>query len=116
MDLGEIKVEDCPTEVTMWAGILTKPLQGKGFRVQRTELVTCAEDYSEAEEASAERKISWEDPVSRSDGPKVGKPAGMPVPKVERLIRPTKRQAAGRRHRKVGFSRSPRMEDYWAGQ
>ena len=71
VDQGEIKVKDCPTEV-MWADILTKPLQGKGFRVQRARLMNCAEDYSETEEEPTEKRVSW----GKSVGTKVGKTAG----------------------------------------
>jgi hypothetical protein len=40
VDDGEMKVVDCPTE-EMWAGIMTKPLQGTAFRIMRAELMNC---------------------------------------------------------------------------
>ena len=43
---GELTVEHCPTE-EMWADILTKPKEGKSFRVFRSNLMNCAEDYSD---------------------------------------------------------------------
>ena len=46
IDRGDLSVEYCPTE-EMWADILTKPLQGKAFRVMRSKLLNCAEDYVE---------------------------------------------------------------------
>ena len=45
---GEMIVVNCPTE-GMWAGIFTKPLQGKAFRVMRSKLMNCDEDYFENE-------------------------------------------------------------------
>ena len=71
MDQGGIKVKDCPTEV-MWADILTKPLQGKGFRVQRAQLMNCTEDYSETDEEPAEKRVAW----GKSVGPKLKKTTG----------------------------------------
>jgi len=82
-------VKDCPTEV-MWADILIKPLQGKGFRVQHTKLMNCAEDYCEEAEEPAEKKASWGESVSKLDGPKVGELAGVSFPKVGRLARAEK--------------------------
>jgi hypothetical protein len=46
IDRGELSVKYCPTE-EMWADVLTKPLQGKAFRVMRSKLMNCAEDYVE---------------------------------------------------------------------
>ena len=56
----------------MWADILTKPLQGKAFRIQRAKLMNCAEDYSEPVEAPTEKEVSWQEPV----GSGMGKTAG----------------------------------------
>jgi hypothetical protein len=39
----------------MWADILTKHLQGKAFRVMRSKLMNCEEDYFENEETEKER-------------------------------------------------------------
>ena len=52
---GEIKVVDCPTE-SMWADIMTKPLQGMPFKVQRSKLMNCAVDYSEEDEPTKSRE------------------------------------------------------------
>jgi hypothetical protein len=51
---GEMIVMNCPTE-GMWADILTKHLQGKAFRVMRSKLMNCEEDYFENEETEKER-------------------------------------------------------------
>ena len=45
---------NCPTE-EMWADILMKPLQGKAFRVMRSKLMNCEEDYFENEETEKEQ-------------------------------------------------------------
>ena len=54
IDDGEMIVVNCPTK-GMWADILTKPLQGKAFRVMRSKLMNCKEDYFESEETEKER-------------------------------------------------------------
>jgi len=54
IDDGEMIVVNCPTE-GMWADILTKPLQRKAFRVMRSKLMNCEEDYFENEETEKER-------------------------------------------------------------
>jgi hypothetical protein len=51
---GEMIVVNCPTE-GMWADILTKSLQGKAFRVMRSKLMNCEEDYFENEETEKEQ-------------------------------------------------------------
>jgi hypothetical protein len=43
---GELDLQYCPTE-TMWADVLTKPLQGAKFRLMRTFLMNCPIDYHE---------------------------------------------------------------------
>ena len=53
IDDGEMIVVNCPTE-GMWADILTKPLQGKAFRLMRSKLMNCSVDY-EDQEVSEER-------------------------------------------------------------
>jgi len=53
IDDGEMIIVNCPTE-GMWADILTKPLQGKAFRVMRSKLMNCEDDYFENEEAEME--------------------------------------------------------------
>ena len=50
IDDGEMIIVKCPTE-GMWADILTKPLHGKAFRVMRSNLMNCDENYFENEEA-----------------------------------------------------------------
>jgi hypothetical protein len=42
---GEIGLQYCPTK-QMWAGILTKPLQGSKFRQMQAILMNCSIDYS----------------------------------------------------------------------
>ncbi len=48
IDDGEIRVLDCPTK-EMWADIMTKPMQGKAFRVMQAELMNCRVTYEEPE-------------------------------------------------------------------
>ena len=43
---GELNLQYCPTE-TMWADVLTKPLQGAKFRLMRAFLMNCPTDYNE---------------------------------------------------------------------
>ncbi len=45
---------NCPAE-GVWADILTKPLQGKVFRVMRSKLMNCDRDYFENEESGKEQ-------------------------------------------------------------
>ncbi len=49
VDEGEMQVIDCPTK-TMWADVLTKPLQGVAFKKMRAELMNCSVDYEENKE------------------------------------------------------------------
>ncbi len=44
---GELELRYCPTE-SMWADVLSKPLQGAKFRLMRAFLMNCPTDYSEA--------------------------------------------------------------------
>ena len=46
IDDKEIEIRYCPTEA-MWADILTKPLQGAGFRIMRHHLQNCPVDYDD---------------------------------------------------------------------
>ena len=46
IDRGELTVETMPTD-KMLADINTKPLQGKGFRVMRAQLMNVPEDYDD---------------------------------------------------------------------
>jgi hypothetical protein len=48
IDLGDLQVVDCPAE-EMWADVLTKPLQGMGFKRMRAELMNCSVNYEEDE-------------------------------------------------------------------
>jgi hypothetical protein len=43
IDSRDIRVVHCLTE-EMWADVLTKPLQGKGFRVMGSTLLNCSEE------------------------------------------------------------------------
>jgi len=43
---GELDLRYCPTE-SMWADVLTKPLQGAKFRLMRAFLMNCPTDYHE---------------------------------------------------------------------
>ncbi len=45
-DAGEIDVKFCPTD-EMWAGVLTKPLQGQKFRDMCAFLQNCPRDYDD---------------------------------------------------------------------
>ena len=47
VDLGEVKITDCPTEV-MWADVNSKPLQGTLFKVMRDKLMNCGVDYEDS--------------------------------------------------------------------
>ena len=49
VDEGEMQVIDCPTK-TMWAEMLTKPLQGAAFKKMRAELMNCSVNYKENKE------------------------------------------------------------------
>jgi hypothetical protein len=46
VDDGDMQVIDCPIE-EMWAGVLTKPLQGMGFKKMRAQLMNCVIEYEE---------------------------------------------------------------------
>ncbi len=48
IDAGEMKVTHCPTK-EMWANVLTKPLQGRAFRLMRSKLMNCSVDYEDQE-------------------------------------------------------------------
>jgi len=43
---GELDLQYCPTE-TMWADVLTKPLQGAKFRLMRAFLMNCPVNYQD---------------------------------------------------------------------
>jgi len=45
-DAGEIDLRYCPTD-SMWADVLTKPLQGQKFRDMRAFLQNCSRDYDD---------------------------------------------------------------------
>ena len=60
---------DCLTE-KMWADIMTKPLQGTGFRVMRAELMNCDLNYKDppedeiAQPIHGPRTVSWKSVVA----------------------------------------------------
>ena len=76
IDDGEMIVVNCPTE-GMWADVLTKPLQGKAFRVMRSNLMNCDKNYFENEEAGHEPANS-----TQSLQECVGRPATLRSPAV----------------------------------
>ena len=47
----EVSIKHCPTE-RMWADVLTKPKQGKPYRIFRSHLMNVEEDYDETGLAS----------------------------------------------------------------
>eukprot|EP00970_Alexandrium_tamarense_P015266 scaffold4923_cov115-Alexandrium_tamarense.AAC.1 len=49
VDNGELEVKHEPTDM-MWSGVLTKPKQGKPFRVFRSKLMDVPEEYDDEEE------------------------------------------------------------------
>jgi hypothetical protein len=74
VDRGELTVEHMPTD-KMWADINTKPLQGKGFRVMRAQLMNVPEDYDDAVERrctptsllpSGDSTAQLEQPISKN--------------------------------------------------
>ena len=55
-----MKVTHCPTR-EMWADVLTKPLQGRAFRLMRLKLMNCSVDYENEqleEEESRKQRIA----------------------------------------------------------
>jgi len=49
VDSGEAEIKRCPTDL-MWSDVLTKPKQGRPFRVLRSELQNVPIDYDDDEE------------------------------------------------------------------
>jgi hypothetical protein len=49
IEQGEVSIDWAPTD-KMWSDVLTKPKQGKGFRVDRAMLMNCDEDYDNERE------------------------------------------------------------------
>jgi hypothetical protein len=49
IDQGELEVQHMPTD-KMWCDMLTKPKQGRGFRVDRSQIMNCEEDYDDEAE------------------------------------------------------------------
>ena len=49
VDNGELEVKHEPTDM-MWSDVLTKPKQGKPFRVFRSKLMDVPEEYDDEEE------------------------------------------------------------------
>ena len=60
IDGGELKVLDCPTE-SMWAGVLTRLLQGMAFKQNRARLMNCPVEYDEVEEDASDELLTGED-------------------------------------------------------
>ena len=51
VDQGEVSIEHQPTNMMlMWSDVLTKPKQGKGFRIDRAMLMNVPEIYNDEEE------------------------------------------------------------------
>ncbi len=48
MDDGEVKIVHCPPE-EMWANVMTKPLQGKAFKMMQAKLMNCDVEHKEKE-------------------------------------------------------------------
>jgi hypothetical protein len=71
IDTGEMKVTHCPTE-EMWADVLTKPLQGRAFRLMRSKLMNCSLDYEDQEvsEEKSPKMSAVNDVKARSNKPK----------------------------------------------
>jgi len=53
VDSKEISVKYCPTE-EMWADVMTKPWQGKGFKEFRAVVMNCPVEYSDREDLELE--------------------------------------------------------------
>lgn len=56
IDQGKMSFIDCPTE-SMWADVLTKPLQGMAFKRMRAELMNCFVDYEGDKDQETPRHI-----------------------------------------------------------
>ena len=72
VDRGELTVEHMPTD-QMWSNINTKPLQGKGFHVMRSQLMNVAENSDGKEErrstptsllSSGDSTAQYEQPIT----------------------------------------------------
>jgi hypothetical protein len=57
VDDGEMQIIDCQTK-SMWADVLTKPLQGGAFKRMRAQLMNCSVDYKESKETQISSNIS----------------------------------------------------------
>jgi hypothetical protein len=57
VDDGEIRIVDCHTK-SMWAEVLTKPLQGGAFKSMRAQLMNCSVDYEKSKEGEISSDIS----------------------------------------------------------
>ena len=64
IESGEVEVEYCPTEM-MWADVLNKPKQGKGFRLDRSHLMNVPVDYDD----EVERKATHPDLLPTGEWP-----------------------------------------------
>ena len=52
---GEMSVEYCPTEET-WEEILTKPLQGKSYKIIRINIINIPKLYVEPDDNTPEKR------------------------------------------------------------
>ena len=95
---GDLSVEYCPTE-EMWADVLTKPLQGKNYRVMRSKLMNCEEDYVDPIIKSVTFAEIAGVPVAKTPSNNTGVPMKIPVP----VSNPVSRTP---RHRKPNKQRS----------
>jgi hypothetical protein len=59
IDDGEIRMLDCPAK-EMWAGIMTKQLQGTAFWVMRAEFMNCPVNYEDPKVMT----VAWKSEVA----------------------------------------------------
>jgi hypothetical protein len=89
-DAKEIDLKYCPTE-TMWADVLTKPLQGQKFRDMRAFLQNCPRDYDDDTERQSVLSMSHQataDASSRECVSAQAKPRSNPTTKPSRSSSP----------------------------
>eukprot|EP00804_Cyclotella_cryptica_P030825 CCRYP_015076-RA/>CCRYP_015076-RA protein AED:0.63 eAED:0.44 QI:0/-1/0/1/-1/1/1/0/196 len=53
---GDVLIKHTPTE-TMWADMNTKPKQGRAFRVDRSKMMNCPEDFDTSNEEDDEDEV-----------------------------------------------------------
>jgi hypothetical protein len=89
-DAKEIDLKYCPTE-SMWADVLTKPLQGQKFRDMRAFLQNCPHDYDDDTERRSELTMNHHataDASSRECVSAQEKPRSNPTTKPSRSPSP----------------------------